>query len=72
MILAAALSIPMTHLCISPIFGMMGVSKVNYAIKPLQIFLIYPGIIILTTLVVAFLISLSSKTIHASDTANIE
>ena len=72
MILAAVLSIPMTNLCISPIFGMMGVSKVNYAIKPLQVFLIYPGIIILTTLVVAFLISLSSKTIHASDTANIE
>ena len=72
MILAAALSIPMTHLCISPIFGMMGVSKVNYAIKPLQIFLIYPAVIIITTLITAFLISLSSRTIKSSDTANIE
>ena len=72
MILAAALSIPMTKLCISPIFGMMGTSKIDYAIDPLQIFLIYPGIIVITTLVTAFLTSLTSRSIKSSDTANIE
>ena len=72
MILAAALSIPATNLCISPIFGMMGVSKINYAINALQIFLLYPGIIVITTLITAFLISLSSRSIKSSDTANIE
>ena len=72
MILAAALSIPMTKLCISPIFGMMGTSKIEYAIDPLQIFLIYPLIIVITTLVTAFVTSLSSRSIKSSDTANIE
>lgn len=72
MILAAVLSIPMTNLCISPIFGMMGASKITYAIKPLQIFLLYPGIIVITTLLVAFLTSLSTRSIKSSDTANIE
>ncbi len=71
-ILAAALSIPATNFCISPIFGMMGVSKINYEINALQIFLLYPGIIVLTVLIVAFLISLSSRSIKSSDTANIE
>ena len=72
MILAAALSIPMTKLCISPIFGMMGTSKIDYAIDPLQIFLIYPAIIVITTLITAFLTSLTSRSIKSSDTANIE
>ena len=71
-ILAGVLSIPMTKLCISPIFGMMGVSKITYAYKPLQLFLIYPGIILVMTLIVAFFTSLSSKSIHSYDTANIE
>lgn len=71
-VLAGALSIPMTKLCISPIFGMMGVSKITYAYKPLQLFLIYPGIILIMTLIVAFFTSLSSKSIHSYDTANIE
>jgi len=72
MILSAALSIPMTKLCISPIFGMMGAGNIDYAIDPLQIFLIYPGIIVLTALITAFLTSLSGKAIKSSDTANIE
>ncbi|MBO4494310.1 MAG: ABC transporter permease [Clostridiales bacterium] len=72
MLLSAALSIPMTKLCITPIFGMMGANNIKYAIDPLQIFLIYPAIIIVTTLIVAFFTSLSSKSIKSSDTANIE
>ena len=71
-ILAGTLSIPMTKLCITPIFGMMGVSKITYAFKPLQLFLIYPAAILVVTLIVAYLTSLSSKSIHSYDTANIE
>ncbi len=70
--LAGILSIPMTKLCISPIFGMMGVNKINYAFKPLQIFLLYPGAVLLMTLIVAYFTALSSKSIHSYDTANIE
>ena len=71
-ILAAALSIPMTDLCISPIFGMMGASDINYNIDPMQVFVLYPGIVLLVTVIVAWLTSLYTKTIKSSDTANIE
>lgn len=71
-VIAAALSIPMTHLCISPIFGMMGTVSVDYVIDPLQIFLIYPMIIVVMTVIVTFFTSLATYGIKSSDTANIE
>lgn len=71
-VLAAVLSIPMTELCITPIFGMMGATDINYNIDPLQIFLLYPGIVLVMTLVVTWVTALYTKTIKSSDTANIE
>ena len=71
-ILAAVLSIPMTKLCITPIFGMMGASRIKYNIDVLQIFVLYPGAILLVTVVVAWLTALYTRTIKSSDTANIE
>lgn len=69
---AAALSIPVTDLCISPIFKMMGAIDVDYNIEPLQIFALYPGIIMAMTIVVTFFVALYTKTIKSSDTANVE
>lgn len=71
-VLAAALSIPMTELCISPIFAMMGAVDVDYNIDPLQIFLLYPGIVLLMTVIVTWFAALHTRTITSSDTANIE
>lgn len=71
-ILAAACSIPMTKLCVDPIFGMMGAVDVEYNIDPLQIFLLYPGVVLVMTVIVALLTALYTKTIKSSDTANIE
>lgn len=71
-ILAAAASIPMTELCITPIYGMMGATKIKFNIDPLQIFLIYPTIIFTVTIISAFLTSLYTRKIKSSDTANIE
>jgi putative ABC transport system permease protein len=71
-ILAAAASIPMTKLCITPIFGMMGATKIKFNIDPLQIFLIYPSIVFAVTIISAFLTALYTRKIKSSDTANIE
>ena len=71
-ILAAALSIPLTKLCITPIFGMMGATEVDYNIVPLKVFVLYPGIILVMTIIVAWITALYTKTIKSSDTANIE
>ena len=71
-ILAAVCSIPMTKLCINPIFGMMGAVDVDYNIDPLQIFLLYPGAVLVMTVLVAWLTALYTKTIKSSDTASVE
>lgn len=71
-VLAALASIPMTHLCITPIFRTMGAVKLNYNMDPLQIFLLYPGIIFASTVVTAWGCALYTKTITSRDTADIE
>lgn len=71
-VLAACMSIPVTYLCISPVFGMMGARNINYNIDPVQIFLLYPGIIFIVTVIVAFITSLYTKSIRSRDTADIE
>ena len=71
-ILAAVCSIPMTELCINPIFGMMGAVDIDYNIDPLQIFVLYPGAVLVMTVIVAWLTALYTKTIKSSDTASVE
>lgn len=71
-ILAAAASIPMTDFCITPIFGMMGASDIEFNIDPLQIFLLYPAVIFAVTILAAWFTSLYTGKIKSSDTSNIE
>ena len=72
MLLAVILSIPMTDLCISPIFGMMGASDIDYNYDILRCFGMYPGIILIVTVVTAFITALYTKKIRSRDTASIE
>ncbi|MBO6114858.1 MAG: FtsX-like permease family protein [Lachnospiraceae bacterium] len=72
-IIAALLAVPMTKLCVNPIFGLMGVAySLEYEIKPLEIFIICPLIILVTTTISAFLTALYTNTIKAYHTADIE
>lgn len=72
-IFAEIFAMPLTHLCIDPIFKMMGMElAVDYVIDPLELFLIFPAIILATTTLSALLTSLCTRKIKSSDTANIE
>ena len=71
-IFAGMLSIPLTYLTIGPIFQSMGMSNMTFAINPFSIFVAYPLVILLATLLVAFVTSLVTKSIKSSDTASIE
>ena len=51
---------------------MMGAVEVSYVINPWKIFLLYPGIIFLMTLLASGITALQIRTIKSSDTANIE
>ena len=66
-------ALPLTHLCIDPIFRMMGMElAVDYVINPVEMYLIFPLIVLVTTTVSAFLTSLYTRKIKPADTANIE
>ncbi len=52
-LIAVILSVPMTKLCITPIFGMMGLNSVSYKIDVLKIFVIFPAIILAVTMLAA-------------------
>lgn len=72
-ILATALCIPLTGLTMNPIFGIMGASEgVEYLIKPVEVFVIYPVVILASAVAGAALTAFYTKTIKASDTSNIE
>lgn len=72
-IIGEALALPLTHLCIDPIFKMMGMElAVGYVINPAEMYLLFPLVILLTTTVSVFLTSLYTRKIKSSDTANIE
>lgn len=66
-------AMPLTHLCIDPIFQMMGMElAVDYVTDPVEMYLIFPVVVLATTTVSAFLTSLYTRKIKSSDTANME
>ena len=71
-ILASVVSVPMTELCISPIFGMMGASDISYNIVIWKVFGLYPGIVIIATVLISFIVAQYTRSIKSSDTAHIE
>ncbi|MCM1008169.1 MAG: ABC transporter permease [Ruminococcus flavefaciens] len=72
-IISIILCIPLTKLIADPIFSIMGaVSGISYEINKIEIFAVYPLVILAATLTGAFLTALYTKTIKASDTSDIE
>ena len=71
-VIAIALGTPITKLCIDPVFGITGaINGVDYNIKPVEVCVIYPVIVVAATVLGAFFTALCMKTIKASDTADI-
>lgn len=62
-----------TKLSLNPVFKMMGAYfGAEYQIKPLEVFVIYPVIILAVTVISALLTSLYTKTITAAQASSIE
>ena len=71
-ILAILLAGPITKLWCDQVFGMMGAHDITYFINPVHIYLLYPGIVLISTIIISALAALSTNRIKSSDTANIE
>ncbi|MBQ7756865.1 MAG: FtsX-like permease family protein [Oscillospiraceae bacterium] len=72
-LVAILLSTPATNLAIDPVFKMMGAYfGVEYKIKPIEVFVIYPIILLVATIISSVLTSLYTKTIKPSQATTIE
>lgn len=72
-LLAELLGMPLTKLFFDPIFGTMGLEMgVEYMQNPVEIYAVFPVIVLTATVVSAFLTALYTRKIKSSDTANIE
>jgi putative ABC transport system permease protein len=71
-LLAGALSVPLTGTLMNPVFSMTGISQVDYTYNILNITAVFPGIIIAMTVISVFITSLYTNKIKSSDMANLE
>lgn len=76
-ILAAALSLltllPLTELVVSPIFAMMGANfGIEFDVRPLEVYVIYPALVLTVTMVSAFLTALHTRSIHARECSGVD
>ncbi|MBQ8181716.1 MAG: ABC transporter permease [Ruminococcus sp.] len=72
-IVSAIISTPVTKLTIDPIFKMMGAAYgIEYEIKPLEVFVIYPVLLLAATVISSVLTSLHTKKINPSQATGIE
>ena len=71
-IIATILSTPLSQIIIVPIFEMMGASQINFEIKPLEVFLIYPIIIFTVTLIASAITALGVKKVAPQEVINID
>lgn len=71
--LSAILCLPLTQLCIDPVFHLLGPSySIEYQINPVEVFVACPLIVLGVTVISAFFTSLYTRTVTASHTSNIE
>ena len=72
-LIAELLGMTLTKLCFNPVFGSMGLEMgVEYVQNPVEIYAVFPVIVLAATVVSAFFTSLYTRRIKSSDTANIE
>lgn len=71
-ILAILLSTPLSELSVEPIFKIMGAQSIQFEIVPLEVFVIYPLIVLGVTVLASALAALRICNITAAETANIE
>ena len=72
-LIAELLGMPLTRLCFDPIFKSMGLEMgVEYVQNLVEIYAVFPVIVLAATVVSAFFTSLYTRKIKSSDTANIE
>ena len=70
-LIGIAVSTPLSKLTIGPIFRMMGAYSIAFEIVPLEVYVIYPLILLAATVLAAAAGALQLRKISASETSNV-
>ncbi|MDE6104000.1 MAG: FtsX-like permease family protein, partial [Oscillospiraceae bacterium] len=71
-ILGTLLSTPLSKLTVKPAFKMMGAISIEFEIVPIKVYLLYPLILLVVTVLAAWITSFQLRKISASEVSNIE
>ena len=71
-LVGAMSSLPLSQLIITPIFRMMGAYSIEYEIRGVEVYLLYPMIVLAVTATAAFLSAQGLRRIASSDISNNE
>lgn len=71
-VIGTAVSTPLSHLTVGPVFRMMGAYSIEFEIIPVEVYVIYPLAVFVAAVTAAALGALQLRKISASETSNIE
>lgn len=71
-ILAAAVSTPLSQLFIGPVFRMMGAETISFQIKPWEVYVCYPLLVAVVTVIASIITAQGVRGISPAETSNIE
>lgn len=71
-VIGTLLSTPLSKVTVEPIFRMMGAHSINFEIRPLEVYVIYPLIVLIVTVAAGMIAAQQVRKISASETSNIE
>lgn len=71
-VIGTALSAPISHLCVTPIFQMMGAQSIAFDIRPMEVYVLYPLVVFAVTVIAGMCAAMQVKKIPASDASNLE
>lgn len=71
-VLGTLLSTPLSKLTVEPIFRMMGAYSIQFEILPLEVYVIYPLIVLAVTELAAIISAQNLRKVSASEASNIE
>lgn len=71
-ILAVLLSTPLSQVSVAYVFKLMGAYHIDFEIKPLEVYVLYPLLVLVVTTATGMLASLQVRKISPAETSNIE
>lgn len=71
-VIGTVISTPLSKLTVEPIFRMMGAYSIKFEVVPLEVYIVYPFVVLLATVLAAVAGALPVCGISAAETSNIE